>query len=50
MKDFEEQVAKELSKYPYLNWKNKSTAKLVRKLFKQGLSVSETVGIVILNK
>lgn len=46
---FEKQVAYQLSFYPLLQWKNKKTARLVRKLFKQGYSVKETVGIVVLN-
>lgn len=49
LKDYETKVASELKKYPLLKWQNKKTATLVRKLFKDGLSISETVNWVILN-
>jgi len=49
LKQFELEVVAELKKYPYLKWHNKETAKLVKKLFKDGLSVKETVNWVILN-
>lgn len=49
MEEFENKVSDELKKYPFLNWKNKKTLKLVRKLFKKGYSISQTVQLVILN-
>lgn len=49
LKEFELEVIVELKKYPLLNWKNKSTAKLVKHFFEDGLTVSEAVGLVILN-
>lgn len=48
LKDFESEVASELSKYPFLKWENKKTAKLVRKLFKDGFSVKESVDFILI--
>jgi len=49
LKDFESKIAKQLGMYPFLNWKNRKTANLVRKLYKQGYNIADTVGMVILN-
>jgi len=49
LKEFELEVVSELKKYSFLKWGNKKTSKLVSSLFKDGLTVSETVGLVILN-
>lgn len=49
LKDFEYKVAEKLKMYPFLPWKNKKTAKLVRSLYKKGYNIADTVGMVILN-
>jgi len=49
LKDFEFKVSEHLKMYPFLPWRNKKTAKLVRKLYKQGYNIADTVGMVILN-
>lgn len=48
LKEFESEVAAELKKYPFLKWQNKKTAKLVKKLFKDGLSVKETADFILI--
>lgn len=48
-KEFEKQVATQLKKYPFLKWQNKKTSRLVKKLFKEGYDVKNTVGLCILN-
>lgn len=47
--EYTKKVAKELSLYPFLQWQNKKTAKLVKKLYKLGYPIKDTVGMVILN-
>ncbi len=47
--EFEKSVAKELSMYPFVKWQNKKTRNLVKRLFKQGYSVKQTVQFCILN-
>lgn len=47
--EFEKEVANELKKYPFLKWQNKKTSRLVKKLFKVGYDIKNTVGMVILN-
>lgn len=49
LKDFESKVAEQLKMYPFLPWKNKKTANLVRKLYRKGYNIADTVGMVILN-
>ena len=49
LNDFELKVAEQLKMYPFLPWKNRKTANLVRKLYKKGYNISDTVGMVILN-
>lgn len=49
VKDFENKVASELKMYPFLKWRNTKTAKLVRRLYKQGYNIADAVGMVILN-
>lgn len=43
---FSKEVSEELKKYPFLDWKNKKTSKLVKKLFKDGFTVKEAVNFV----
>ncbi|WP_288447885.1 hypothetical protein [uncultured Chryseobacterium sp.] len=47
--EYSKSVAKELSKYPFLKWQNKKTARLVRKLYKEGYPIKQTVQFCILN-
>lgn len=47
--EYTKNVAKELSQYPFLKWQNKKTARLVKKLYKLGYPIKDTVGMVILN-
>lgn len=48
-KDFELKVAEKLKMHPNLNLKNKKTADLVKKLYKKGYNISDTIGMLILN-
>lgn len=47
-KEFESDVASKLSKYPFLNWKNKKTYRICKKMYIENKSISETVNFIIL--
>lgn len=46
---FETDIAIELAKHPFLEWRNRKTHRLVKSLFKKGYSLKQTVYFVILN-
>jgi len=47
--EYEKEVADKLKKYVALQWQNKKSAALCKKLYKKGYSISDTVSFIILN-
>ena len=45
---YERQLVKKLKTYPFLIWKNKKVFKTAKRMFKEGRSIDEALGVIII--